>query len=310
MKIGIIGAGQVGSSAAFAMMLNAVGNEIVLVDLNKGLAEAQAVDILHGVPFGNPVVVRAGDYGDLEDASVVVISAGVNQKPGETRLQLLERNAKVFESIVPPVLGVAPDAILVIATNPVDIMTWVATKISGLPCTRVIGSGTILDTARFRSLLASHLCVSPQSIHAYVLGEHGDTEVLSWSSADAATMPVEVFAEHVGRPLTDEARAAIDDGVRNAAYKIINGKGATYYGIGAGLARLVRVILGDQRSIMTVSTVNAEIEGVTDVPLSLPRVIARAGIVADIPPRLDEGERRALRHSAETLKEAACSITL
>ena len=165
---------------------------------------------------------------------------------------------------MPRVLAAAPDAILVIATNPVDIMTWVATQISGLPCTRVIGSGTILDTARFRSLLASHLCVAPQSIHAYVLGEHGDSEVLSWSSADAATMPVEaVRRTHVGRPLTAEAKAAIDDGVRNAAYKIIDGKGATYYGIGAGLARLVRVILGDERQICTVSTVNDEIEGVT-----------------------------------------------
>jgi L-lactate dehydrogenase len=310
MKIGIVGAGQVGASAAFAMMLNSVGSEIVLVDLNAKAAAAQAVDIVHGVPFGSPVLVRDGEYQDLAGAAVIVISAGVNQKPGETRLQLLERNADVFKAIVPQVLAASPEAILVIATNPVDIMTDVATRISGLPPTRVIGSGTILDTARFRSLLASHLGVAPQSIHAYVLGEHGDSEVLVWSSADGATMPVEVFAEHLGRPLTADVKAAIDDGVRNAAYKIIEGKGATYYGIGAGLSRLVRCILADERRVYTVSTINKSIEGVEDVALSLPRVVARAGIIADIPPHLDDGEHQALRRSAEKLKEATQTIRL
>jgi L-lactate dehydrogenase len=310
MKIGIVGAGQVGASAAYAMMLNAVGNEIVLVDLNRKLAEAQAMDIVHGVPFGNQVVVRAGDYEDFSDAAVVVIAAGVSQKPGETRLQLLDRNADVFKAVVPRILAIATEAILVIATNPVDIMTYVATRISGLPPARVIGSGTILDTARFRSLLASHLGVAPQSVHAYVLGEHGDSEVLIWSSADAASMPVEQFAAHMDRPLTPEAKTAIENGVRNAAYKIIDGKGATYYGIGAGLARLVRVILADERQVFTVSTVNDDIEGVKQVALSLPRVIASRGIVTDIPPRLDDGERRALRRSAETLKQAADAIAL
>jgi L-lactate dehydrogenase len=268
------------------------------------------MDIVHGVPFGNQVVVRAGDYQDLSDAAVVVIAAGVSQKPGETRLQLLSRNADVFKAVVPRVLAAAAEAILMIATNPVDIMTYIATRISGLPPARVIGSGTILDTARFRSLLASHMGVAPQSVHAYVLGEHGDSEVLIWSSADAASMPVEQFAAHMGRPLTPQAKAAIEDGVRNAAYEIIAGKGATYYGIGAGLARLVRVILADERQVFTVSTVNDDIEGVKQVALSLPRVIARRGIVADIPPRLDDGERRAMRRSAETLKQAADAIAL
>jgi L-lactate dehydrogenase len=310
MKIGIVGAGQVGASAAYAMMLNAVGSEIVLVDLNSKLAEAQATDIIHGVPFGTPVWVRAGDYADLAGARVVVIAAGVAQKPGETRLQLLDRNAAVFKAIVPQVLKAAPDVVLVIATNPVDIMTFVATKVSGLPPSRVIGSGTILDTARFRTLLGLHLAVAPQSIHGYVLGEHGDTEVLAWSSTDVATFPVCDYAEQVGRPITSEVKERIDDGVRNAAYKIIDGKGATYYGIGAGRARLVRVILGNERRVETVSTVNGDVEGVKDVALSMPRVIASQGIVTDVKPRLDDGERVALRRSAETLKQASDAVTL
>lgn len=309
IKIGVIGAGMVGSTAAYSMMLHAVGSEIVLVDLNRKAAEAQATDIVHGVPFGSPVLVRAGDYADLVGAAVVVIAAGVAQKPGETRLQLLDRNAAVFKAIVPQVLAAAPDVILVIATNPVDIMTYVATRVSGLPAARVIGSGTILDTARFRSLLAAHLAVAPQSVHGYVLGEHGDTEVLSWSSVDVATLPVEEYARQVGRPITADVKAAIDDGVRNAAYKIIDGKGSTYYGIGAGLSRLVDAILGDEHRVMTVSTINAEVEGVPDVALSLPRVIARRGIVTDLVPKLDETERSLLRKSAATLKEAADALT-
>jgi L-lactate dehydrogenase len=308
MKIGIIGAGQVGASAAYAMMLNAVGNEIVLVDLNTKFAEAQATDINHGVPFGSPIRVHAGDYADLTGAAVVVIAAGVAQKPGETRLELLERNAAVFKSIIPKVLAEGPDVILVIATNPVDIMTYVATKVSGLPASRVIGSGTILDTARFHTLLGLHLAIAPQSIHGYVLGEHGDSEVLVWSSTDVATFPVCEYAEQVGRPITSEVKARIDDAVRNAAYKIIDGKGATYYGIGAGLARLIRVILGNEHRVVTVSTLNEDIEGVRDVTLSMPRVIAGQGVVTNIKPRLDDEERLALRRSAEMLKQASDAI--
>jgi L-lactate dehydrogenase len=254
--------------------------------------------------------VHAGDYADLAGAVVVVIAAGVAQKPGETRLQLLDRNAEVFESIIPQVLAATPDVILVIATNPVDIMTYVATKVSGLPRSRVIGSGTILDTARFHTLIGLHLRVSPQSIHGYVLGEHGDSEVLVWSSTDVATFPVCDYAEQVGRPITPEVKARIDDGVRNAAYKIIDGKGATYYGIGAGLARLVRVILGNEHRVMTVATLNHDVEGVRDVVLSMPRVVAAGGIVTDIKPRLDDGEHLALRRSAEMLKQASAAIAL
>lgn len=309
MRIGVVGAGMVGSTSAYSMMLNGVGSEIVLVDLNRKAAEAQAHDIIHGAPHGHPIWVHAGDYADLAGAAVAVIAAGVAQMPGETRLQLLDRNAAVFKAIVPQILAVAPDVVLVIATNPVDIMTYVATRISGLPASRVIGSGTILDTARFRTLLATHLMVAPQSIHGHVLGEHGDSEVLCWSSVDVATVPVETFARQVGRPITPEVKARIDDGVRNAAYKIIAGKGSTYYGIGAGISRLVATILDNEHRVLTVSTVNADVEGVKDVALSLPRVIGRSGVIADIIPPLNEVEHVALRRSAEILKQASDPIT-
>lgn len=310
MKIGVVGAGMVGATAVYSMMLNGVGSEIVLVDLNRKMAEAQAQDIIHGVPYGHPMWVHPGDYEDLAGAAVVVIAAGVAQKPGETRLQLLDRNAAVFKAIVPRVLAVAPDVIFVIATNPVDIMTYVATRISGLPPARVIGSGTILDTARFRTLLATHLRVAPQSIHGHVLGEHGDSEVLCWSSVEVATVPFEAFARSVGRPLTAEVKAHIDDGVRNAAYKIIDGKGSTYYGIGAGISHLVGTIISDQRRVLTVATLTEDVEGIRNVALSLPRIVGSAGVLLDIAPPLSDEEHAALRHSAEVLKQAADPISL
>src|SRR5512143_226729 len=238
MKVGIIGCGFVGSTAAYAMALEGAASEIVLIDLNRQLAKAQAEDILHATPFARPVRIAAGDYPDLEEAGVVILACGVAQRPGETRLQLLERNAKVFEAVVPQVLEHAPDTLLVIASNPVDIITSMVAAISGLSPARTIGTGTILDTARFRTLLGEHLQVAPASVHAYVVGEHGDSEVLAWSSADVGGVPLLDFAHQVGRPVTEQARSAIDEGVRRAAYRIIEGKGATYYGIGAGIARI------------------------------------------------------------------------
>ncbi|MCB9949040.1 MAG: L-lactate dehydrogenase [Rhodospirillaceae bacterium] len=309
MKIGIVGAGAVGSTAAYAMVLRGVGSEVVLVDRNEALARAQAQDIVHATPFASPIQVRAGDYEALAGAGIVVLSAGVGQRPGETRIQLLDRNAEVFRAVIPQVLAVAPDAILLVATNPVDVMTQAALSISGLPRARVIGSGTILDTARFRALLGEHLGVSPRSVHAYVLGEHGDSEVLHWSGARAGAMSVRAFAAQVRMPLTDAVMAGIDEAVRRAAYRIIDGKGATYYGIGAGLARIAQAILADDRSVMTVSTLNDEVEGVADVALSLPRIVGAAGILQDMQPDLDDGERDALRRSAETLKAAVESMT-
>jgi L-lactate dehydrogenase len=310
MKIGIVGAGMVGSAAGFALVLGGGASEIVLVDANPARAIAEAEDIAHAVPFGRPVAVRAGDYDDLAGAGVVILAAGVGQKPGETRLQLLERNAEVFRAIVGAVTRFAPDAILLVATNPVDVMTHVATRLSGLPPGRVIGSGTILDTARFRSLLGRHLGIAPQSVHAYVLGEHGDSEVLGWSAARAGSVPITAFAAQVGAAITAAVRAEIDQGVRCAAYRIIDGKGATWHGIGAGLARIVRAIAADEGAVLSVSTRTEAIGGVPAVTLSLPRVIGRKGITAELRPELDESEAQALSASARLLAETEAKLGL
>lgn len=310
MKVGIVGAGMVGSSAGYALALTGTASEVVLVDLSEKLAIAQAEDIAHATPFHSATKVSAGGYAALAGAGVVILACGVNQKPGESRLALLERNADVFRQVVGAVLAVAPDAILLIASNPVDIMTQITTRLSGLPPHRVIGSGTILDTARFRSLLGRHLGISPQSVHAYVLGEHGDSEVLTWSNALAGSVSVASFAEQVGRPLTAAVRAEIDDNVRNAAYRIIEGKGSTYYGIGAGLARLVQAIALDQRAVFSVSMLTPEVEGIADVALSIPRVVGASGVIVDLFPELDAAEHAGLARSAALLKEKTASLHL
>jgi len=304
MKIGIVGCGFVGSSGAFAIALEGRANELILIDLNAKLAKAHAEDILHATPFSRPLRITAGDYPMLKGADLVVLACGVAQKPGETRLQLLERNVRVFDSVVPQVLEYAPDTILLIVSNPVDIMTHLVTKISGLPPRRVFGSGTILDTARFRTLLAEHLNIAPHSVHAYVLGEHGDSEVLSWSSGKVGGVQIEEFSSQIGRPLTDEVRARIDDGVRNAANRIIEGKGASYYGIGAGIGRIAGAIGQDEGAVLTLSNT----AGFDGVSLSLPRVLNSRGIETTIQPVLSKQETEALKKSAEILKAAAAEI--
>lgn len=310
MKLGIVGTGMVGSAAAYAVGLLGTVPEIVLVDMNAGLARAQAEDISHAMPFSSSTSIRAGTYADLAGAGAVILAAGVSQKPGETRLDLLSRNAEVFRAILSELLTAAPDALLLIATNPVDIMTGITQRLTGLPAGRVIGSGTILDSARFRDLLGRALDVAPRSIHAYVLGEHGDSEVLAWSSARVGAVSLDEAARQIGQPLTPEVRAAIDTGVRRAAYTIIEGKGATWYGIGAGLARLVAAIDGNDRSVHSVSILTPEILGLRDVPLSLPRVLGREGVVADLMPELDAGEAEALRRSASLLQETLEAVPL
>jgi L-lactate dehydrogenase len=311
-KIGIIGSGFVGSTAAYAMVMRGVGREIVLVDLNRHRAEAEANDIFHAVPFANPLDVYAGDYADLAGARVVVITAGVNQQPGETRLQLLERNAKVFRQIVPNVLQHAPGAILVVATNPVDIMTHLTATIvraHGLPASQVIGSGTTLDTARFRSLLGRHLGVDAHHIHAYVIGEHGDSEVLTWSLVTVGGMPLPDFCRQQQITLDDTVRQTIDEQVRRAAYHIIEGKGATYYGIGSALARIVDVVLRDQRAVLTICTPQAVVAGVTDVTVAMPHLVGGNGVLATFPQPLSEDEQQKLQQSALLVKAAIESLT-
>ena len=241
MKVGIIGTGLVGSTAAYALINQGIGREIILVDLNKERSNAEANDLRHAVPFTHPLLIRSGDYKDLAGAKIVVISAGVSQKPGESRLELLTRNAAVFQSIIPEVLHASPDAILLIATNPVDIMTHLAARYAadfGVPSSRVIGTGTTLDTARFRSLLGQHLGVDSTHVHAYVLGEHGDSEVIPFSPVTVGNIPLEEFCKQWGLCLDKEDKSEIDRQVRNAAYEIIQGKGATYYGVGSAIAKI------------------------------------------------------------------------
>jgi L-lactate dehydrogenase len=302
MKVGIVGAGMVGSAAGFALVQRGVVEDLVFVDIDAARARAEAEDIAHAVPFAAPCIVRHGSYADLDGAGVVILACGVSQKPGESRLALLERNAGVFRAVVGEVMAVCPEAILLVASNPVDIMGQITQRLSGLPPGRVIGSGTILDTARFRWLLGRHLGISSKSVHAYVLGEHGDSEVLAWSNARAGSVPLTGFAAQIGSPLTEDMRARIDKGVRNAAYTIIEGKGATWYGIGGGLTRIVAAIGGNEQAILSVSTVEPEVLGVRDIALSLPRLVGREGVSATLWPDLDKGETEALRASAELLK--------
>jgi len=310
MKVGVVGCGFVGATAAYAIILEGAATELVLIDIKEELARAQAEDILHATPFAKAVRVTAGGYPELEGAGVVVLACGVGQKPGETRLQLLQRNHQVFRSVVPQVLSHAPDAILLVVSNPVDVINEMVVKISGLSPARVIGSGTILDTARFRALLGEQLGVAPQSVHAYVVGEHGDSEVLVWSSAKVGGVLVNEFCDHIGCVLTEEVRARIDDGVRRAAYRIIEGKGATYYGIGAGISRIVRAIRGDERAVLTVSASTGGVFGMEGVSLSLPRIVGAQGVTGTLRPGLSEGEDAALRKSAEILREAAREVGL
>jgi L-lactate dehydrogenase len=310
MKIGVVGCGFVGSTAAYAIALQGACSEMVLVDLNPELARAHAEDILHATPFAAPVRIGGGDYARLAGARIVILACGVGQKVGETRLQLLDRNAQVFRQVIPPVLQAAPDAVLLVATNPVDVMTTLVTRLSGLPPARVIGSGTILDTARFRTLLGEHLGVAPQSVHAYVLGEHGDSEVLVWSSAKVGGVPVESFLSQRGLALDDAFQARIDDGVRRAAYRIIAGKRATYFGIGAGLARIAKAIGDDERTIFTVSTTENPMDGLAGVAFSLPRIVGGAGIAATLMPPLSPEEEAALLRGCEMLRLATEEIRL
>ncbi len=311
MKIGIVGSGAVGATTAYALVMQGIGREIVLVDLNRTRAQAEADDILHAVPFAHPLQVRAGDYSDLEGARVVILTAGVAQRPGEARVQLLERNAAVFRSIVPQVLTHAPDAALIVASNPVDVMTHLTARYAaefGVASRRVIGSGTTLDTARFRALLGRHLGVDPQHVHAYVLGEHGDSEVLAWSEAGIGGIPLGEFCVEQGGEITAEVKAQIDDQVRNAAYRIIAGKGATYYGIGSALARITNVILRDQRAILTVCTPQEEVAGVGDVTVALPNLVGGAGVISTCLFPLSDDEHVALRASAQIVREAIASL--
>jgi L-lactate dehydrogenase len=313
MKTGIVGSGFVGATAAYALVMRGVGRRLVLVDQNRARAESEADDILHAVPFAHPLDIVAGDYEDLAGCKVVVVSAGVGQKPGETRIQLLGRNAEVFKQVIPNILRYAPEAILLIATNPVDVMTHIAARYAaefGVPSSRVIGSGTTLDTARLRALIGRKLSVDSQHVHAYVLGEHGDSEVLTWSQVTVGGIPLDEFCTGRDISICEDDYAVIDEKVRRAAYHIIEGKGATYYGIGSAVARIVEVILQDERSLLTVCTPMPDVAGVKDVTVSLPNLVGGEGIIQTFFPKLSENETNALRTSAQVIRSLIDELKL
>ena len=301
MKVGVVGAGFVGAASANALVLRGVATEVVLVDLDERKAAAEAADVAHVTPFANPVRVTSGGPEALAGSAVVVITAGASQRPGETRLDLLGRNAAVMSQVVPEVVANAPDTVLIVATNPVDVMTRVVEREAGIAAGRVFGTGTMLDTARFRQIVARRLDLDVTHVHGYVVGEHGDSEVLVWSSMDIAGRPLDAFAGTVGVGWTANVRGEIEDEVVNSAYRIIEGKGATYYGVASAIARAVDVILRDRRSILTVSAWS-ETFGCS---LSLPRLVSGTGVVREVGVAMDEDERARLERSAEVLRASA-----
>lgn len=304
-KVGIVGTGLVGSTFAYTMVLTGVASEVILVDIDPDKAAGQAMDISHAVPMAHPVQVRSGGYQDLDGAQVVVIAAGVSQRPGETRLDLLRRNAEVFRSVIGSITGNNRQCVLLVATNPVDVLTYVAWRLSGFPPRRVIGSGTLLDTSRLRHALAEHFRVDARSIHAYIIGEHGDTELPVWSLANIAGMKIRDFPGH-----SEEEMAAIFEGVRTSAYEIIRKKGATYYAIAIALARIVETIIGDHRTVLTVSSLIRDYEGIDEVCTSVPAVVGSGGIERIIRLPLAPEEAEAFRHSSRRLREAIDSLDL
>ena len=302
-RVAVVGTGNVGSTFAYALLLSGLAAEIVLIDANQARAEGEAMDLNHAVPFAHPTRIWAGAYEDCAGAAVTVIAAGANQRPGESRLDLVKRNAAIFRGIVPTVARHNPDGILLIATNPVDALTHASLKLSGLPKERVIGSGTILDTARFRQLLSRHFNVDARSIHAFIVGEHGDSEVPVWSLANIAGMRLEEYCAANDVPLDRAALAEIFIQTRDAAYQIIERKGATYYAVAAGLMRIVEAILRDQGTVLSVSTlVDDGSLGEGDVCLSLPTVVGRNGVERVLKLDLSQSEADGLRRSADVLR--------
>lgn len=306
-RVVVVGTGFVGSTYAFALSGARLATELVLIDRDPRKAEGEAMDLNHAMAFLPPMRIWAGDYDDCREADIVVITAGAAQKPGETRLDLLARNAAIFRDICSRIVAAGFQGVLVVATNPVDVLSYVSWKCSGLPASRVIGSGTLLDTARFRFLLGEYFGVDPRNVHANVIGEHGDTELPVWSHADIAGQPVELMAERDPRYSREGLEGVFLD-VRDAAYRIIERKGATYYAIGMGLVRLTQAILRNENAILTVSTLLAGEYGADDIYIGVPAVVNRDGIREIMELDLTAEESAAFRRSVDVLKEATASV--
>ncbi len=301
-KVVVIGAGQVGATICYALMMSGIASSIVLVDVNSGLAEGHAMDLNHGLSFVSPTRIFAGNYSDCKGADIVVVTAGAGQKPGETRLDLVHKNTEIFKDIIPKITAYEPKTLLIVS-NPVDILTYVALKVSNFTMNRVIGSGTMLDTARFRFLLSRHCRVDPRNVHAYIIGEHGDSEVPVWSQANIAGLALKKHCLVCERNCSPKERDEIFGQVKNAAYEIIRRKGHTNFAIALAVERIAGSILRDENSVLTVSTLINNYYDISDVCLSIPTIVNMNGILKHIDINLDEAERHKLRTSAQTLKK-------
>jgi len=310
-KICIIGAGSVGSTFAYRLMQSGLAREIVLIDLDRERAEGEAMDLNHGLFFAPPVDIRAGDYDEVADAALIVITAGAKQQPGESRLDLVQRNVAICKAIMGEITSRTQEAIVIMVTNPVDILTYVAQELSGWPHGRILGSGTVLDSARFRYLLSDHCQVDPRNVHAYIIGEHGDSEVAAWSMTHIAGVEMGNYCAQVcERSCSDEERAGLVEQVRDSAYHVIESKGATYYGVSMALERIASAILRDENSVLTVSLRADGHYGLEGVCLSLPAIVNREGVVRVVKAPLPQGEQDGLAKSADVLKGILANIEL
>lgn len=302
-KIAIIGCGFVGSACAFALMQSGLFSEMVLIDSNNQRAEGEALDISHGLPFSKPMQIYSGTYDDITDAGIIAITAGAGQKPGESRLELVHKNVEIFKSIIPEISKRNYKGILLIVSNPVDIMTYTALKLSGLPSNQVFGSGTVLDTARLKYLLGEHLGVDARSVHAFILGEHGDSEIAAFSSANVSGIELKKFCDFACKTdKHEEAMKEIAEDVKLSAYEIIKKKGATYYGIAMSVRRICEAIILDQKSILPISCLQNGKNGIENVVLSMPMIVGKHGAERSVEISLSEEERRAIKSSADVLK--------
>ena len=309
-KIGIVGCGFVGSSIAFSLMQSRLFSEIVLIDADHEKADGEAKDISHGIPFVNQMEIYAGGYDEIADAAIIVITAGANQKPNETRLDLVKRNVEIYKSIIPEIAKRNYQGILLVVSNPVDILTYVACKLGGLPEKHVLGSGTVLDTARFKYALSRHLDVDSRNIHSFIIGEHGDSEVPVWSSANVSGIPLHDFCEMRGHFHHQEAMEEIAHNVINSAYEIISKKYATYYGIAMSVKRICECLVRNEKSILPVSVMLHGEYGVDDIALSVPAIIGKDGVENKVSISINESETQQLQNSAKTLKEIAVTLDL
>lgn len=302
-KISIIGAGAVGSATAFALMNHNVATDIVIVDINKKKAEGEAMDISHGRVFVEPVNIIAGEYEDTANSDIVIITAGLAQKPGETRIDLVNRNIAIYQDMVPKIVKYNPDAILLVVSNPVDILSYVTYQLSGFPKERVFGSGTVLDTARFQSILSNKFNIDARDIHANIIGEHGDSEIATWSLTTIGGLTIEQYCRDMGIQFDAQTREEITHDVKNAAYEIIERKGFTNYAVALAITRIVKAILRDEKAILTVSSLQSGDYGLEDVYISVPTIVGRAGILDVVEVPYSSKEIDDLQKSAQLLKD-------